>query len=81
MRITKCDQCGATIEKCPTLRIKVELIRWGYEKAGVGRTLDLCQSCEDELYDFIFKKREEEKNGEQAQSQDPEQKNIQKPDV
>lgn len=61
MRITKCDRCGEMIEKCPTMRIKVELIRKRFENGHTSNTLDLCQKCEDEVYNFLFKKETEER--------------------
>ena len=81
MRITKVDRCGAEIEKCPEMKIRVDLIRERRGSCFQSNRLDLCQKCEDELYDFIFTKGEEEKNVEQTQSQDPEQENLQKTDV
>ena len=56
MRITKCDRCGAEIEKCPTMRIQVQLIRERVGSCSQSNRLDLCQKCEDEVYDLIFKK-------------------------
>lgn len=60
MRITKCDRCGAEIEKCPTLRIQVQLIRERYGSCYQSNRLDLCQECEDAVYQFIFKKEPKE---------------------
>lgn len=56
MRITKCDRCGAVIEKCPEMKIKVDVIREFRGSCYQSNRLDLCQTCEDEVYDFIFKK-------------------------
>ena len=56
MRITKCDRCGAEIKQCPELKIKVEVIRERHGSCYTSNRLDLCQKCEDEVYDFIFKK-------------------------
>ena len=56
MRITKCDRCGAVIEKCPTMRIQVQMIRERVGSCYQSNRLDLCQKCEDEVYDLIFKK-------------------------
>lgn len=56
MKITKCDCCGAEIEKCPTMRIQVQLIRERVGSCYQSNMLDLCQKCEDEVYDLIFKK-------------------------
>ena len=56
MRITKCDSCGAEIKQCPEMRIRVQLIRERYGSCYKSNMLDLCQKCEDEVYDLIFKK-------------------------
>ena len=56
MRITKCDSCGAVIEKCPELKIKVDVIRERCGSCYTSRRVDLCQKCEDEIFNFIFKK-------------------------
>lgn len=56
MKIVRCDRCGAEIEKCPTMRIQVQLIRERVGSCYQSNRLDLCQKCEDEVYDLIFKK-------------------------
>ena len=56
MKIVRCDRCGEEIEKCPELKIKVDVIREFRGSCYQSNRLDLCQKCEDEVYDFIFKK-------------------------
>lgn len=56
LRLTKCDRCGAVIEMCPELKIKVDVIQERRGSCYQSSRLDLCQKCEDEVYDFIFKK-------------------------
>ena len=58
MKIVRCDRCGTEIEKCPTMRIQVQLIRERVGSCYQSNRLDLCQKCEDEVYDFIFKKEQ-----------------------
>ena len=56
MKIVRCDRCGTEIEKCPELKIKVDVIREFRGSCYQSNRLDLCQRCEDEVYDLIFKK-------------------------
>ncbi len=67
MREVRCDRCGEVIGKCPEMRIRVDLIRERYGSSCMSNTLDLCQTCEDEVWGFIFN-RKEKKNVEQAKS-------------
>ena len=47
MKIVRCDRCGTEIEKCPTMRIQVQLIRERVGSCYQSNRLDLCQKCED----------------------------------
>ena len=67
MREVRCDRCGAVIEKCPEMRIQVQLIRERIGSCYQSNRLDLCQKCEDEVWGFIFN-RKKKKNVEQAKS-------------
>lgn len=58
MKIVRCDRCGAEIEKCPEMKIKVDVIQERRGSCYTSSRLDLCQTCEDEVYDFIFKKEQ-----------------------